>query len=1280
MKLLFTGDWQLEANPPHDKTDESGRSVRFQENIDTISTLISKASDLGCTGMVHLGDLTENKNPKSVELEAAASLFNMAFDSGMKIWAIAGNHDGSLFELSSSSFSALALMARGDFRLFHQIEIEVELGMLAIPYRHKLSPDQVRSEIRAVLSSVELNRPIFAAAHYGIQGVTSGPRNLLLQGDKLTADDFQGGEPRLAAIDTVFCGHIHKAQIVKAGTLTAVFPGSPVICDQGERVDEKTFVVYDTITKNYDVHQVPQLRRWLQIPYNHDLFIPPLLEGVGDGVPAPWGPDDIVTVTGEYDKPDFPRDTIEAAVKAGMSRPFSLELNVKPRKAARELRGAGVDEGNGMRDNMVAFMKEKYPRQGEEPGRVAPAGDLALSLIEEQEGKKFCARIYPLNLSITNFMTFERYESPFQVDVPTLIYGQNGIGKTTKLDAILWCLTGQTSKGVASAGVVRQEAKEAIVELILQGDTTKLFKVRRSVKLSKTGKPTQALSLAQKLFDGADAWLEIGDGGVIDTQLLINRLVGGSFNSLRVTNFKFQNDTNPIVRATPADRKKVLTEILGLEPLSRAFKAVTERRQESQRALDAEKNKLGGMVAAYDLELMGKDQAVADVAEFGKKLEVKLEEEAKAFEAGRQADERLYAARAAVDEANGELADLPNTEANLAAAEQAIVSAESAHQLARDEKAKRWARVDASVKEVARDLERLEKEAISVAPAEVKELEGLEVSVPEAATTYSQAVAAANGKLQHINSLKDQMKPAHARKVELAQQAFILQGNLGLHVGKDVAYRIELEVDEEALKNHQELQSKMRADLAASEADSRNALVLKKKLVDGLAGLQGKDIGKCARCGQAVDSAHIEKELAESKRELELVETTLKSMAGAQMELQSRVATTVQKIAALEQGIKQRRQLLDQLQVDTVKLEAVRKSVAEIEVTCTDLVAAIEAAEKDWQELDVKAATRKLELGQLEVKKAALGAKVKAAAAWLQSVELKKQAQAGLATQLQQIADEGLEANSVFEVKKLQLQAVRDQALEANKANLVVKAERRAVVEKAMVASAAAGEAARAAASRLADLAGDVRVIKANLSAAQGQLDRLERQKAQVDQARLQLAMAEEKVEIEAAACALLDPREGLPVYLIDRQLPFLEDRINLYLDQLGIQRMAVELTTLDGDRETLAILVDNGKSPRLDIAAFSGGQLDRIEIALKWALSDLSNQMRGVTFGLLAYDEPTGGLDEAGKAGLIKLLFERCASTCPVTLVVSHDVKLIQSFDHKLQFTQGAAEQTVVQ
>jgi DNA repair exonuclease SbcCD ATPase subunit len=160
-------------------------------------------------------------------------------------------------------------------------------------------------------------------------------------------------------------------------------------------------------------------------------------------------------------------------------------------------------------------------------------------------------------------------------------------------------------------------------------------------------------------------------------------------------------------------------------------------------------------------------------------------------------------------------------------------------------------------------------------------------------------------------------------------------------------------------------------------------------------------------------------------------------------------------------------------------------------------------------------------------------------------------------------------------------------------------------------------------------------------------------------------------------ASKAMDPKAGLPVHLIDERLPALADAVNTYLNEFGSPEFSIGFSTrTEDDKETLEVLVDNGAEPRLDVAAYSGGQLDRIEFCLRMALGDLAEEMRDVRLGFVMMDEPGTHLDADKKGALIRMVLERAADgRCPVAVIVSHDPKLMSAIPSRLIVTKDGMQ-----
>lgn len=137
--------------------------------------------------------------------------------------------------------------------------------------------------------------------------------------------------------------------------------------------------------------------------------------------------------------------------------------------------------------------------------------------------------------------------------------------------------------------------------------------------------------------------------------------------------------------------------------------------------------------------------------------------------------------------------------------------------------------------------------------------------------------------------------------------------------------------------------------------------------------------------------------------------------------------------------------------------------------------------------------------------------------------------------------------------------------------------------------------------------------------------------------------------------------------------IPAIEHEANQVLAVLGgkpaTEDWHVELRTqaekkTGGLRDELDVVVHVPGGTR-SYQNTSGGEQERVAIALRLGVARLLAQRRGADCQLLALDEPSH-LDEEGKAALIDLLAER-ASDYELILLISHDSDLRDRFDHSI-------------
>ncbi|MBI3360584.1 MAG: SMC family ATPase [Chloroflexi bacterium] len=210
----------------------------------------------------------------------------------------------------------------------------------------------------------------------------------------------------------------------------------------------------------------------------------------------------------------------------------------------------------------------------------------------------------PIRLELRNFLP---YRDPAPLDFTGLrvacISGENGAGKSSLLDAITWALWGKARTNSADE-LMHQNATEMRVAFTfaLAGETYQVIRQR------KAGKSPQPLLELQAQSDGK--WRGISESAIRDTQDKISRLLRLDYDTFVNSAFLVQGRADEFTLKTPAERKKVLADILGLEQ----WEAYEERaKQRAARAAETISS-LDRQIADLDAELARRAEYESDLA------------------------------------------------------------------------------------------------------------------------------------------------------------------------------------------------------------------------------------------------------------------------------------------------------------------------------------------------------------------------------------------------------------------------------------------------------------------------------------------------------------------------------------------------------------------------------------------------------------------------------------------------------------------------------------------
>ena len=215
------------------------------------------------------------------------------------------------------------------------------------------------------------------------------------------------------------------------------------------------------------------------------------------------------------------------------------------------------------------------------------------------------AVMIPLKLNIRNFLCYRE-------GLPTLdlsgvhvacLCGGNGHGKSALLDAITWALWGR-ARGRTQDDLISYGADESRVELEFSSRESR-FRVIRSHSKPRARGRQGATDLQLQLLDGA-APQPVGGNTIRETQAKIDQLIGMDYTTFINSAFLMQGRADEFTKKTPAERKTVLSSLLGLEAYDRLQARARARGEATRTAADR---------TAGTLEQMGREvESIGDVS------------------------------------------------------------------------------------------------------------------------------------------------------------------------------------------------------------------------------------------------------------------------------------------------------------------------------------------------------------------------------------------------------------------------------------------------------------------------------------------------------------------------------------------------------------------------------------------------------------------------------------------------------------------------------------------
>jgi exonuclease SbcC len=833
----------------------------------------------------------------------------------------------------------------------------------------------------------------------------------------------------------------------------------------------------------------------------------------------------------------------------------------------------------------------------------------------------------PLRLEIKNFLAY-RSPEPLRFEGIHLacLTGANGAGKSSLLDAITWALWGK-SRAHRDEELIHQGQNDMQVQLDFEQEGVLYRVVRRRTRKGSVG------TLDLYAQDEDNHWNNIGEPSKTATQEKITRLLRLDYDTFVNSAFLQQGKADAFTTKTPTERKRTLSDILGLERWKTYEEAAKARLDEVEREIKL----IDSTIASIDHDLM---------------REVDLRH---ALEAAEKAQDE---ARRALEIAEAEL--------------EKVMSAPGDHRAALSRKAEQ----EQLLRKYEGELERI-KMRIKTSEARVAALEATlnqRADIERGFAELQQARQDDQTLGDKLSALKTFDEQKHKLEMQIAAERAKLESDARETMGKigELQRRVDeanpdelsqvqadvlsLQATELQRDSLRETLAALREERASCEMEQKTLATQGSQLKDRIARLKEAEGATCPLCGQPLDAESREELIARLEAEL--------------VDFRAGWATRRERIAAIEREIADGQKTMESWERDLMPLAklreregALRERISKAEAYALE----IEAAQATLTALQTALANEdyahdlRAELAALLQQREEIGYdsdRHRAARARLDTYRDYEKRQAQL-----EVAEEQLPAARAELDEAIRSRDEKLADIEALKTQIALAVDEIAALEAQVHIYNARNQ-------EVMTLRQSERRAYDKLVSARQELHALEgqRQRKTTLEARREVC-----TETRARYSELRDAfsKNGIPAMMIETAIPELEQTANRLLARMTDGRMSLKMETqrekvTGGMAETLDIHIADELGTR-SYETFSGGEAFRINFAVRVALSQLLARRAGAHLRTLFIDEGFGTQDEDGRGKLVEAI-TAVQDEFALILVVTHIDDLRDSFPVHIQ------------
>ena len=848
----------------------------------------------------------------------------------------------------------------------------------------------------------------------------------------------------------------------------------------------------------------------------------------------------------------------------------------------------------------------------------------------------------PVKLKIEGFLSYRQLvELDFNGISLACISGPNGAGKSALLDAITWALFGQARQRDES--VINNHPSVDAAEVTLDFDYEgNRYRVQRTNPRGKTS--SVEFYILSKAQGNTERWKPLTERTLRETDKKIEDTLRMDFDTFTNAAFFLQGKADQFATARPSERKRILSNILGLEVWEEYREAAGLQRRNTER----EARELDGRLSEIQNEL----------------------------DEGPQRKERLEELQSRLAELAAQRKSLAK---NLETVRRLLASVEEQRKMVASQKAQ-LENVQRSHERILSTLEeRLQEKAdYDTILAEAESIEKAYQDWQKAREDLGAMEEVAEAYRQYEELRQEPLRVIHAEKARLEQEMEGLkaqQASLEKALVEETDLKQKLQfITEEVKEEKQKLaqRDQLEADLKALQANQAEAKAENPRLRDEMEELKSRidqlkvaEGVECPLCGQPLSTKErqalietLSKEgttlgdrFRENRRLLETFESKLQEM-GAQLA----------DLKGVEAKLREATRQADQIENQLDTLAAQQKAWKDAGAPRLEAIKRI--LEEEKFALDARG-----RLKEIRAEREALGYDLAVHEGLRQAEQAGREAEGRLRKLEKARAALAPIEREIADLQKQRLEG--EKSLEAMTKTFDEAAAQLAAAEANMPDLSAAE-------SELHDVQEQENIIRMQVGGAQQEVAVLDILKERQEN------FLEEREDLTRRIAQLKQlerafGKDGIPALLIEQALPEIAATTNDLLSRLTNGRMSFNFqtqreykdTSREDKKETLDMIISDTLGVR-DYEMFSGGEAFRINFSIRLALSEVLARRAGARLQTLVIDEGFGSQDVQGRQRLIEAInlvrddFEKI-------LVITHLEELKEAFPTRIEVEKTA-------